>query len=322
MTPDDRPSPAPPPATNPPPAATEAPIAARLDADGRLRDDTLCQQCGYNLRGLLLSGVCPECEAAVQESVRGDDLRYARRPWLLAVRRGVVARLWVILGGWGLMLFVGILGGFIPALAGAATVTSVLVALAAIATTWMITTPDPRETEAESSWSVRRLARIGALVSIPSALVEVVQPLAPVMVGPGGVQAGTYGALEFVLVGLWLVSGVAALLHHAVLLHAAHLARRAGRRSLARHCSIACWGQVISSGVLFVLVLPTIGAFMADWMPVGIGLAILMGLAGLAGLVFGLWALIVWFLIASMLKQVLAAQLRSSSPMSSQSGTS
>lgn len=37
--------------------------------------DLPCRQCGYNLRGLLASGVCPECGHAVAESARRNLLR-------------------------------------------------------------------------------------------------------------------------------------------------------------------------------------------------------------------------------------------------------
>ena len=49
----------------------------RLDDDGRiLEDDLTCLHCGYNLRGLLPEGDCPECGTAVARSTHGSLLRF------------------------------------------------------------------------------------------------------------------------------------------------------------------------------------------------------------------------------------------------------
>lgn len=37
-----------------------------------VEDDQPCVQCGYNLRGVILSGNCPECGKAVTLSLRGE----------------------------------------------------------------------------------------------------------------------------------------------------------------------------------------------------------------------------------------------------------
>ncbi len=41
----------------------------------RIARDVSCLTCGYNLRSLLPDQTCPECGAAVAESLRGDQLR-------------------------------------------------------------------------------------------------------------------------------------------------------------------------------------------------------------------------------------------------------
>ena len=61
-----------------------------LDADGRLAVDHPCACCGYNLRGLVPSGACPECGLAVEDSLRRDTLRFADRRWLRTVRLGLL----------------------------------------------------------------------------------------------------------------------------------------------------------------------------------------------------------------------------------------
>src|SRR5512143_3355421 len=84
-----------------PTTAAQLGIDARLvDADQRVCVDVPCDACGYNLRTLQATGTCPECGAAVLDSIRSDDLRYAPANWvrrlgwgatLLAVAFGLLA---------------------------------------------------------------------------------------------------------------------------------------------------------------------------------------------------------------------------------------
>jgi hypothetical protein len=63
------------------------------DANTLLMRDLPCAQCGYNLRGLGDDGVCPECGAAIGESVaRFMIMRAAARP-LAEMPRGWVVKL-------------------------------------------------------------------------------------------------------------------------------------------------------------------------------------------------------------------------------------
>jgi hypothetical protein len=50
-----------------------------------------CSKCGYVLKGLDTRGRCPECGAAVVESVFGDRLEYAARPWVWRLWAGALA---------------------------------------------------------------------------------------------------------------------------------------------------------------------------------------------------------------------------------------
>src|SRR5262245_1427978 len=66
---------------------------ARLDK-GHIAGDKLCVRCGYALRGLSVTGICPECGTPVDRSLRGDlleycDPHYARR--LLLGARLIIA---------------------------------------------------------------------------------------------------------------------------------------------------------------------------------------------------------------------------------------
>ncbi len=62
---------------------------ALLDSDRRVAADVDCFQCGYNLRTLPATGVCPECASAVAGSLRGPELHWASPKWLRGVVSGI-----------------------------------------------------------------------------------------------------------------------------------------------------------------------------------------------------------------------------------------
>src|SRR5262245_32299566 len=60
-----------------------------VDAAGTVTADSPCRKCGYNLRGLSVSGRCPECGTPVGLSVHGDLLRFSNPRWVRGLQRGV-----------------------------------------------------------------------------------------------------------------------------------------------------------------------------------------------------------------------------------------
>jgi len=60
--------------------------------------DVLCMSCGYNLRGLTMEKVCPECGISVGQSLLGDRLEFSDPAWLRWQRRGVFAFLFASIG--------------------------------------------------------------------------------------------------------------------------------------------------------------------------------------------------------------------------------
>lgn len=101
--------------TAPPPPPS--PSAHDVDAGERARvaePDRLCLRCGYELFGLPLDGHCPECGAAVADSMRGRLLRNAHPDYVRSIDRGLV----LILIGSILAFIVGIASSVFSATAG------------------------------------------------------------------------------------------------------------------------------------------------------------------------------------------------------------
>src|SRR3990172_7537522 len=72
-----------------------APARVQLDSAGHLDQDVICIRCGYNLRGLSLDRVCPECGTPIGRSLHGDLLRFAPPIWLAVLISGVN---WILAG--------------------------------------------------------------------------------------------------------------------------------------------------------------------------------------------------------------------------------
>ena len=65
-----------------------------LDAEGRIDEDILCVQCGYNLRTQRMDAACPECNTAVRTSTSNYLLRLGDPRWVRRIARGIR---WIIL---------------------------------------------------------------------------------------------------------------------------------------------------------------------------------------------------------------------------------
>lgn len=76
---------------------------------GILEEDTACHRCGYNLRGLESTGLCPECGTAIAHSITGNLLKHADPDWLERLRLGTALKLWNIALG----ILVGVTAGVI-----------------------------------------------------------------------------------------------------------------------------------------------------------------------------------------------------------------
>src|SRR4051812_29270484 len=57
-------------------------------SDWMIDFDRACATCGYNLRGLQPSGVCPECGSLVSGSLADDALEWRDERWVAKLRGG------------------------------------------------------------------------------------------------------------------------------------------------------------------------------------------------------------------------------------------
>ena len=154
-----------------------------------IRGDLPCTECGYNLRGLPITGHCPECATPVERTCRPDLLGFANRTWVRGLRRGLTRvyasmacaitgfTLWVVLmtaasNGAGTLLIMAILGCATP-------VWLLLCAGLLAGGVFDLTTQEPRVTYIEPPGSWRRRLRLGCLVLVGLILLAVLLPTSP-----------------------------------------------------------------------------------------------------------------------------------------------
>jgi hypothetical protein len=134
-----------------------------LDAHGRISVDIQCVSCGYNLRGLLPDGNCPECGIAVAQSTRSELLRFADPAWLSVLVRGLD---WMVISFFaaGLLCLSGgaamdVLGVWAGLLSGT------LAGLIGLCCWRRLTSTDPDERES-AGMNARKVAYYGYHLSI------------------------------------------------------------------------------------------------------------------------------------------------------------
>ena len=191
--------------------------AAAVDAQGVVVSDAPCRQCGYNLRGLNKTGVCPECASPVAVSVRGDSLRYAALPWVRQVVRGVRATTWGVRGFIVLMIGAIFFAVFLVSTmiaAGTAAVWIVgllagalgIAGLVCFALTqlgiWLSTAPDPSRALDRAQVTPRRIARTAPVALL---LCYALKLGVPLTTGP---LAVVLQVLSFVTFGVLCVGAV------------------------------------------------------------------------------------------------------------------
>lgn len=153
---------------------TERPTRIAIAVDGCLAEDRRCFSCGYNLRGLLPGGTCPECNTPVVESLKGVELDEAPLPWLRGVARGFrclkFAILILLITPISVMMFMAF-GGQAQETAGillgcTVMLTLPLGGLLALVGFVQATRVEPRVAALGESWTARRISRVMLVAAI------------------------------------------------------------------------------------------------------------------------------------------------------------
>ena len=263
-----------------------------LDSDGRIAQDMRCLNCGYNLRGLLPDGRCPECGIAVGRSAYGDVLRYCEPAWVESLASGANWLLASILVG----ILASVAGVAFAAASGTASpmMIGLVWVLVALIGCWKLTAPDP--SELEQNTKVRQVARWGMLASLALSLL-----------GAAGTNLGLFG--EGLVVLSESIISLAAMV--VLFIYAGRLAIRIPDEALVRQTRTVMWGLIVAQVLEIVPVglvwavagqvvtgVPAGGPTtapaggMSAIPAVGVGLAVILtGLAaGVLYLVFGIWS--------------------------------
>jgi hypothetical protein len=196
--------------------------------------DMSCTICGYNLRGLVPSKVCPECGTPIGRSVHGNLLRFAEPEWLTKLHLGVRLMLWGIL--------ISILVGAISLVPGVPAIYAGLAGLIAgglnLCATFLLTTQEPRIAQAEDALTLRRVVRLCALSGYLGESTLNLQTSASMPL-----VMSVVGAI-FALVGLVAWFGTFVYLRR--------FAARIPNSKLARSTTIVMWGFVTTAAVCAV----------------------------------------------------------------------
>lgn len=226
--------------------------------------DRYCNTCGYNIRGVAISGSCPECGAAVADSLRGEMLQYAGAEYLQSLATGLK---WIL---HGILWFIGVavVGGLVgivvvmqrPLLEHAVSWVSdgLLFGLSI----WIfcgymrVTQPDPQFAGVEHAASARNVARIAAIVEIALAGVAMlVDSLSFAMKSASGAstQAPIVDLLDLLsfLIGLvWVVAFFVKIV--AMVRHVMWLGQRVPDAWMVRRAKKYQWLLVVLGTVGFL----------------------------------------------------------------------
>jgi hypothetical protein len=229
--------------------------------------DLACSGCSYNLRGLPLTGACPECSAPVADSLRARSLPFAAPHY----RATLLAGLNTVLTGLLLLIGVTIAQAAVHALALGRAAAAVS-ALAELALTlvfaigyWRYTTPDPGFAFTEQPRSARAVARAAAVVSAVASLVtsviSLVYPIVNASIAAGNLTPLTLIAATAGITGViaWLVQ------FFAVLTYTAWLADRIPDPDLARRARRYRWLIPVLYLVLSCVLIGPLVAFIMYW---------------------------------------------------------
>lgn len=236
----------------------------------RVESDLTCTRCGYNLRGLEITGKCPECGWAVESSLRGGLLRFAGPEYLSSLISGAFIIILANIGSLILSVFAAVFvavflisfgitsaapqpPGAAPAapvmpsvdwVESAATILSTLLAIASLVGYWQFTAPDPATEQSEQPRAARRIVRVAVIVGIGILLALVVVALA----GPRAAPANPANplalatAMQLVAAVLNIAALIAGAVHFfAMMLYIRWLASRIPDPDLIQRTRLYIW---------------------------------------------------------------------------------
>ncbi|MCE7973819.1 MAG: hypothetical protein DYG92_05740 [Leptolyngbya sp. PLA1] len=164
-----------------------APIAPHVLAESRP-----CLACGYDLRGLVSTGACPECGANIERSLRGNLLEFAATEFLRDMRLGARIVFIGTLVGMGLSFAVGLAAAVfgIAAQSGANVtggrwtevvprITEFLGSIVVLAGWWLLSRPDPGQLGEDAGVKSRNWLRIFLVAEIAATLGAFVVAMVP-----------------------------------------------------------------------------------------------------------------------------------------------
>lgn len=242
------------------------PPTAALDADGRIAIDAHCINCGYNLRTLGATAVCPECAHPVTLSIRGDFLCFAPSDWVRRLARGCLLILVALgVGAIGLVAWTAASTYLAITLGPSATlpndfallltgglIWSLATAGLAIAGLLLLTTREPGAVGRAQGASARRLIRIGLCVLPIGILLGLfARGLHGRFAGLLLTQSLPLGIVLTVIAGAcWIIAFV--ILPLALLRHVMTLMKRIPRPGLVLYARITFWGLLVTMGMTAV----------------------------------------------------------------------
>lgn len=270
----------------------------------RLAGDLPCVQCGYNLRGQLLQGSCPECGVAVSASMRSNRLSLGDASWLAALKNGMT---WMITGIFVAILLVAvalILESVSPSgvsqsieMQGVAVVFAIILSGISCIAYWLVTTPEPGVFTNPVSRGLARWASIpGYSLSILADLLEMAQDF----------DLFRLAAILNMISGVMIITGFIALL-----VYLRKLARRVPDNALAGQTTIVMWGTIITVIAAVIAMIIAVAAVVSSINQSGrFGVG---GPSPMVGLIFcpvliGFVVFLIWWIVLTFLYRARFAQ--------------
>jgi len=265
-----------------------------LDNAGRIAGNVVCRACGYNLRGTDPQSVCPECGTAIGWSLVGDRLRFADPIWVRRLSTGAGCLIAALL----LNLTLGCISrGMVSGVVGHGTslFTTFLDMLpSAIGAVgyWLVTTPEPVE-KFNGPVQVRITARWCC----------VLPPVINLMLVPMATQDSWLSMITVIGIFVMLGGLIGLVGQFTLLVYARRIALRVPDESLASQTRIVMWGLIGSMGftlfVGFAMMLASDIAGNAGASDLG-GM---VGVGGIALLVFAIWSIVLLFMYRNRLQK-------------------